>query len=327
MNDFVTTLYKNKLFVVVCLIFLVCLPILVFVILTYNKVHIGTISGVKSVSTDYQKFAIQPLEVATTKQRILDDNIEMVDGYLMRDGDLVLVKNQDNTSENGVYVKEFKGLRRYSEFDQDDMNFFYIENGETNNNKVFASKTKNGVQAITLIVGNVFGDNIELKSGTIPIVGPDGKWGSTEFYLYNLQDVGLANVSKDHVLLHNGTNWVNSPQNTGIDIDIDLSGSGGGSIIQINVNNNMTITEENKNTKMFIVTYTNEGAYEINLPKITQSNNNTLYYFLKTSVLGVANIRPAVGNTIISAVELNLSSLNDYVTIRANNELSSWIFE
>jgi hypothetical protein len=278
--------------------------------------------------TDTSRFSIHSLEAASTTNVDLNKAVYHIDGHVLKTGEKVLLKHQTNIAENGVYIKEADILVRKPDWDHLPLKFFHIANGQKHSNKLYVAKNLNNTQKIDVVASQLYEDHIEVNTGTIPMINEQGKHHPVDFYLYNLKDVNLSSLNKDNVLLHNGTEWVNSTPKTppGINIDIDC---GTENITQISVNDEFTINEDKTSTKMFIINYSQDKDNKINLPKITDNNKNSLYYFLKTSAIGQAVLTPASGDSTIGGIPLVLSSSNDYTSIRAKSGLLSttWIFE
>ena len=319
-------MYTKKVLVFIILVFISCIAGLVLLALIFTQNRNNT--GVNCLLTDTSRFSIDSLEAASTTNIDLSKAVYLIDGHVMKTGEKVLLKNQTNTEENGVYIKELEILVRKAEWDHLPLKFFHIGNGRNHSNKLYVMKNLNNTQKIDVIATQLYEDHIEVNTGTIPMVNEQGKHYPIDFYLYNLKDVNLTSVNKDNVLLHNGTEWVNSTQTAGPGINIDID-CGTENITQISINDYFIINEPKTSTKMFIINYSQDKEFYVNLPKITDNNKNSLYYFLKTSSTGKAVLTPASGDSTIGGIPLVLSSSNDYTSIRAKSGLLSttWIFE
>jgi hypothetical protein len=116
------------------------------------------------------------------------ENGDTLDGVTLATGDRILIKNQTDASENGVYVVEASGApTRAADFDADSEvtagAFFFVEEGSTNGDAGFLVTSDNDITVGTDdIVFTQFsgsgqitaGDGMTKSGNTLNVVGGDG---------------------------------------------------------------------------------------------------------------------------------------------------------
>ena len=110
-----------------------------------EDLHAATKSYVDSV--------VQGLDVKASVRVASTENVDLaaatvVDGVTLAEGNRVLVKNQTNKAENGVYVKTTSGLVRAEDFDGDKVSsgaFTFVEEGTVNANNGFVLVTDGAI--------------------------------------------------------------------------------------------------------------------------------------------------------------------------------------
>ena len=101
----------------------------------------------------YVDSVVQGLDVKASVRVASTENVDLaaatvVDGVTLADGDRVLVKNQTNKAENGVYVKTASGLVRAEDFAADKVSsgaFTFVEEGTVNANNGFVLVTDGAI--------------------------------------------------------------------------------------------------------------------------------------------------------------------------------------
>ena len=101
----------------------------------------------------YVDSVVQGLDVKASVRVASTENVDLaaatvVDGVTLADGDRVLVKNQTNKAENGVYVKTASGLVRAEDFAGDKVSsgaFTFVEEGTVNANNGFVLVTDGAI--------------------------------------------------------------------------------------------------------------------------------------------------------------------------------------
>jgi hypothetical protein len=116
------------------------------------------------------------------------ENGDTLDGVTLATGDRILIKNQTDASENGIYVVEASGApTRAADFDADSEvtagAFFFVEEGSTNGDAGFLVTSDNDITVGTDdIVFTQFsgsgqitaGDGMTKSGNTLNVVGGDG---------------------------------------------------------------------------------------------------------------------------------------------------------
>lgn len=91
----------------------------------------------------------ESVKLATTENIALDNTTVSVDGITLVSGDRILVKDQTDASENGVYIVNTSGAwARAEDFVQGKVSsgaFFFVEEGETGGNNGFVLTTDNPI--------------------------------------------------------------------------------------------------------------------------------------------------------------------------------------
>lgn len=323
-------------FVTGLVLVLIIISSLVFSILTYLKpvpvsVTVPVPVPVPPVSQTKQR-TINLIQAASSEPVNISETTT-VDGYLLKEADIVLLKSQlDGTS--GFYMFKNNHLQEF-EFETTDVVFAFCTKGKVNSNKIFVveadrSVTKNKVPIHVTEIGalptNFTG--FEIEEGSVPIMGKNKQWNSVPFYLVNLKDTSITDLQPNQVLLYKGSSWKNEKQLPDISqLDTTKINANSVEFDQTLVYGDLVIVEPTTESRFFVLSFDSDNTFTLTLPKITAANEGTCYYFIKTSVLGQADIVPTQGDLIVGGVELRLVFKNDYVSIRCNFEMSTWLFE
>jgi hypothetical protein len=116
----------------------------------FNTARIGKLNPVETIGS-YTPWKI-PVKAATTANITLS-GLLTIDGFVLAEGDRVLVKNQSTGSENGIYVVSSLNWSRAEDLEPGvsaSGTAVHINNGTTNGNKIFTCTNDSGSDIVGL---------------------------------------------------------------------------------------------------------------------------------------------------------------------------------
>ena len=157
----------------------------------------------------------QPAQVATTVNITLS-GLQTIDGYTTLVGDRVLVKNQTNQANNGIYVASASAWTRSTDADtyaELVSAFLFVENGGQSGSAWVSTITQNGTLGTTAITFSQFSNSALYTAGTgLTLSG----------YQFSITPVGTSgtygSASQVPVFVTNASGQVSSVTNTSISI-------------------------------------------------------------------------------------------------------------
>jgi hypothetical protein len=163
----------------------------------------------------------QAVRVATTGSNITLSGLLTIDGVTLSPLDRVLVKDQTNPVNNGIYVASAGAWTRASDFDGtpfgevESGDFVYVIDGTINGTTSWIVITPNPINVGTTPINwspfGVGGGAVSSVFGRIgAVVAQDG-----DYTLTQLADVTITAPSLGQVLKYNGTTWINDTDATG----------------------------------------------------------------------------------------------------------------
>lgn len=170
-----------------------------------------------------QGLAIKNPVAAATTTNITLYNVQTVDGVVLSVGQRVLVKNQTNPVENGIYIVTSTGWVRASDADSvgelQAGSYVFVENGASNANSSFVLITSGtvtpGVTGQTWVVfataGLIAAGNGLIKNGSIlDIVGANGIVANADTVELTGQALAFHNLSSTGLVVRTGSATVSA---------------------------------------------------------------------------------------------------------------------
>lgn len=289
-----------------------------------------SILGVVVAVYSNKSTARQGLTVHNTKASA-PDNLELsgdlatVDGALLSSGDIVLLQNQTDVEENGLYRYQNGKLTIYTELDNENVVLVFISQGATYAGRFYslqraasARKTQRGglnIVEITTGFGPKFSGQLQTTGGVpiVPVLNQQNEWESREFKLSQLYDVELGKLDTRSMLTYTDGKWSNSVTPDSINPDFEI------------LSRSTDIVQETSTPRVFKLELSSDST--MRLPVLVQRNDGVAYQFLKTSALGVALILPAAQDVLVGGLtSIQLVKIGDSVNLRGSADLHQWSF-
>lgn len=300
---------------------LILVAILVMSILNYVKKPQET--GEAGSEREPQNKSIAVCQALSTENVEDIFRLEAMDGYTLKEDDLFILKDQKEPLENGAYIKSRIGTDPFIKYDDEDITFFFVEEGKENKNKLVIIRSvsepdyfedegefKGGRNVLVNTVNNdIPVPPREIDKNKVPLYTEEG-WKYVDFVLHKLADVEVNTRQNSEILAYDGGRWVNRVLKDPDELTPGM------------IRNDTFLPAEVNRVYLVDLDVAEARA---DLPPITEDNDNHIVHFIKVDDFGTLTVYPAGVDTISNLPSLPIVDNKDTLNLRANFGTGTWV--